>query len=62
MTPQAYTDFLRNLRHDSENELEYHLRKADCSKCPGSLNNLVFQHIISDNMKNESLDIPRHSS
>ena len=35
LTPlQAYDKFLRNLHSHSEDELNFHLRKADRSKCP----------------------------
>ena len=35
LTPsQAYTEFLRNLQSNSEDELNFHLKKADRSKCP----------------------------
>ena len=35
LTPsQAYDEFLRNLQSNSENELNFHLKKADRSKCP----------------------------
>ena len=31
---QAYNEFLRNLQSNSEDELNFHLKKADWSKCP----------------------------
>ena len=35
LTPsQAYNEFLRNLQSNSEDKLNFHLRKADRSKCP----------------------------
>ena len=35
LTPsQAYNEFLRNLQSNSEDELNFHLKKADRSKCP----------------------------
>ncbi|XP_066936171.1 uncharacterized protein [Clytia hemisphaerica] len=32
---QAYIEFMRNLRHKSEDDLKFHINKADRSKCPG---------------------------
>ena len=35
LTPsQAYSEFVRNLRHKSEDDLHFHVNKADRSKCP----------------------------
>ena len=35
LTPsQAYNEFLRNLQSNSEDELNFHFRKADRYKCP----------------------------
>ena len=35
LTPsQVYNEFLRNLQSNSEDELNFHLKKADRSKCP----------------------------
>ena len=31
---QAYNEFLKNLQSNSDNELQFHLNKADRSKCP----------------------------
>ena len=31
---QAYNEFLRNLQSNSEDKLNFHLKKADRSKCP----------------------------
>ena len=35
LTPsQAYNEFLLNLKKDCEDDLNFHLQKADRSKCP----------------------------
>ena len=31
---QAYNEFLRNLQNNSKDKLNFHLKKADRSKCP----------------------------
>ena len=35
LTPsQVYNEFLRNLQSNAENKLNFHVNKADRSKCP----------------------------